>query len=444
MGILDYLGFNKPDEKRALSNFGSITTAAQLAEALELNSSDIDTADYKKNLEQGYIVNSYVAACINKKTTAAKEPVWELWVKDRHITKKPPVTSPYHSLWNILFEKHFYTGCYWDDIVEQSIIYNDLAGEYFLYCPDAAAAKRGNGYLTYLEPNEVEIKPSLYEIKKPNKPVKTISKEIKVGEITFEPVLHKFNWAAGSNRGISRLSSAWASVKITNSGSKWNYNLLKNGARPSFLMMFDGTGLDMTAEKYAKIKNSVGTFSGSDNTGKALVMQAGPNTNVVELGLNSKDMDFSMLEEISAKRIALALGVPPVLLGFKGDSTYSNIDTAYETLYTQTVMPELEAFRTQVEGWFRTLWPDISLKINYDNVMALNAVRNKELDYKLKMANFLTRNEMRELLGYEPEEDNINNTNNETTNETTSEDSGDIMEDNGNENDPSTTGTEND
>ena len=76
--------------------------------------------------------------------------------------------------------------------------------------------------------------------------------------------------------------------------------------------------------------------------------------------------------------------------------------------------------------------------------MALNAVRNKELDYKLKMANFLTRNEMRELLGYEPEEDNINNTNNETTNETTSEDSGDIMEDNGNENDPSTTGTEND
>lgn len=426
MGILDIFKSNKsPKTTRALSSLGSITTAEQLAEALDLIGEEIGKSDYTKNFKEGYVGNPYVNACINKKTTAAKQPVWEIWMNKRQIDKKPTVVSPNLSLWNMFYENHFYTGCTWDDIVAKALTYMDLAGEYFLYMPDPDAALRGNGYITFLEPDNVEITATEYLIKKDGKLVKTIPKEVMVNGKRFQPVLHKANWNKGEIRGLSRLTPAYASVKITNQGAQWNYNLLKNGARPSMLMMFDSTGLDMTAEKWAKLKLVISDFSGSKNAGKTLAIQAGPNTKITEMGLNAKDMDFLNLEEISAKRIALALGVPPVLLGFKGDSTFSNVEEANKSFYTQTIMPELEELRTAIEGWFKTLWGDaLQLKLNYDEVPAVYALTKTKTDEAILLfeKGIITQDEVRELLGWEPlpaeDDTNIIN-NNETTTETT-------------------------
>jgi Phage portal protein/Glycosyl hydrolase 108 len=37
-----------------------------------------------------------------------------------------------------------------------------------------------------------------------------------------------------------------------------------------------------------------------------------------------KDMDFIEAKNVAAREIALAIGVPPMLLGIPGDNTYSN------------------------------------------------------------------------------------------------------------------------
>ena len=57
------------------------------------------------------------------------------------------------------------------------------------------------------------------------------------------------------------------------------------------------------------------------------------------LSLTPKDMDFIEAKNSAAREIALALGVPPMLLGIPGDNTYSNYQEAQRTFWRQTVLP---------------------------------------------------------------------------------------------------------
>ena len=42
------------------------------------------------------------------------------------------------------------------------------------------------------------------------------------------------------------------------------------------------------------------------------------------MSLSPKDMDFLEAKHSAAREIALALGVPPMLLGIPGDNTFAN------------------------------------------------------------------------------------------------------------------------
>ena len=46
------------------------------------------------------------------------------------------------------------------------------------------------------------------------------------------------------------------------------------------------------------------------------------------MGLTPKDMDFIEAKHGAARDIALAFGVPPMLLGIPGDNTYANYQEA--------------------------------------------------------------------------------------------------------------------
>ena len=52
--------------------------------------------------------------------------------------------------------------------------------------------------------------------------------------------------------------------------------------------------------------------------------------------LSPKDMDFVEAKAAAAREIALAFGVPPLLLGLPGDSTHANYAEANRAFYRQT------------------------------------------------------------------------------------------------------------
>ena len=58
-----------------------------------------------------------------------------------------------------------------------------------------------------------------------------------------------------------------------------------------------------------------------------------------EMGFSPKDMEFIEAKNIAAREIALAFGVPPMLLGIPGDNTFANYSEANRNFWRQTVVP---------------------------------------------------------------------------------------------------------
>ena len=79
------------------------------------------------------------------------------------------------------------------------------------------------------------------------------------------------------------------------------------------------------------------SFRASGNAGRPLLLEGGLKWQA--LSLTPADMDFVALKEGAARDIALAFGVPPVLVGLPGDATYANAREAGRALYRQTILP---------------------------------------------------------------------------------------------------------
>jgi HK97 family phage portal protein len=60
------------------------------------------------------------------------------------------------------------------------------------------------------------------------------------------------------------------------------------------------------------------SFQGARNAGRPLLLEGGLDWK--PLSLSPKDMDFIEAKHAAAREIALALGVPPMLLGIPGDT----------------------------------------------------------------------------------------------------------------------------
>ena len=123
------------------------------------------------------------------------------------------------------------------------------------------------------------------------------------------------------------------------SRGRWNKALLDNAARPSGALSYEpADGSVLSADQFKRLKEELTSeFSGSGNAGRPLLLEGGLKWQA--MSLTPADMDFVALKEGAARDIALAFGVPPVLVGLPGDATYANAREAGRALYRQTILP---------------------------------------------------------------------------------------------------------
>jgi phage portal protein BeeE len=120
------------------------------------------------------------------------------------------------------------------------------------------------------------------------------------------------------------------------------------------------------------------------------------------MSLSPRGMDFISLKQMAAREIALALGVPPMLLGIPGDNTYSNYTEANRVLWRQTVIPLVQRTAAALSRWLTPAYgPGLTLKPDLDNLDALAADRDAQWA-RLQATTFLTDDEKRALVGYGP------------------------------------------
>ena len=98
--------------------------------------------------------------------------------------------------------------------------------------------------------------------------------------------------------------------------------------------------------------------------------------------------------------IALAFGVPPLLLGLPGDNTHANYAEANRAFYRQTVIPLVRRTAEALAHWLSPAFgAAVTLEPDLDAVEALSGER-ESLWRRVTAADFLTAEEKREAVGY--------------------------------------------
>lgn len=138
------------------------------------------------------------------------------------------------------------------------------------------------------------------------------------------PILHtRLFHPDNDHYGMSPIEAAATAIDIHNAAGAWNKALLDNSARPSGALVYAAKNGNLTGEQFSRLRGELETaFQGARNAGRPMLLEGGLDWK--PLSLSPKDMDFIAAKHAAAREIALALGVPPMLLGIPGDNTYSD------------------------------------------------------------------------------------------------------------------------
>jgi len=196
--------------------------------------------------------------------------------------------------------------------------------------------------------------------------------------------------------GMAPLEAAAQSLDIHNAAADWNKALLDNAARPSGALIYTAdTGL--TEAQFNRLKGELeANFQGASNAGRPLVLEGGLDWK--PMALSPAELDFVELKNAAAREIALAFGVPPMLLGIPGDNTYANYAEANRAFWRGTVVPLVRRVADDLSFWLGAGFGGVRLVAEVEGVEAL-AEDRAALWARVGGAEFLSDAEKRAMLG---------------------------------------------
>jgi len=198
--------------------------------------------------------------------------------------------------------------------------------------------------------------------------------------------------------GLGCLNAAAGAVAIHNAATCWNKALLDNAARPSGALVYDGPdGANLSPEQFDRLREELeAAFQGAANAGRPMLLEGGLSWQA--LSLSPHDMDFVALKAAAARDIALAFGVPPMLLGLPGDNSYANFREANKALWRQTILPLADKLLGALSQGLGPWMPGLRLSVDLNQLPALIDDRGALWD-RVAAADFLSPEEKRSMLG---------------------------------------------
>ncbi len=216
-----------------------------------------------------------------------------------------------------------------------------------------------------------------------------------------QPICHIKTFSPQDDHyGFSPMQAAASAVDVHNSASRWSKGLLDNAARPSGAIIYRGSDgqASLTPDQYDRLVDEMASqHQGAANAGRPMLLEGGLDWK--PMGFSPSDMEFQKTKEAAAREIAIAFGVPPMLLGIPGDAAYANYQEANRAFYRLTVLPLATRVAASVSEWLARLGGDrVELKPDLDQVSALSAERDNQWK-RVSLASFLTDVEKRAILG---------------------------------------------
>ena len=223
------------------------------------------------------------------------------------------------------------------------------------------------------------------------------------------PVCHIKNFHPQDDHyGFSPMQAAAMAMDVHNAASRWSKALLDNAARPSGAIVYKGAEGQgkLTEDQYDRLVSEMESHhQGARNAGRPMLLEGGLDWK--PMGFSPSDMEFQKTKDAAGREIALAYGVPPMLLGIQGDATYANYQEAHRAFYRLTVLPLATRVTAALAAWLAGFSGEmLDVKPDLDQVPALAAERDAQWS-RVAQADFLTQAEKRTLLGLPGEAEDV-------------------------------------
>ncbi|SEM44103.1 phage portal protein, HK97 family [Loktanella fryxellensis] len=220
-----------------------------------------------------------------------------------------------------------------------------------------------------------------------------------VGDVS--PVCHiKSFHPQDDHYGFSPMQAAAQAIDVHNAASAWSKALLDNAARPSGAIVYRGTDGQgqLSEDQFARLVDEMESqHQGARNAGRPMLLEGGLDWK--PMGFSPSDMEFRQTKEAAAREIAIAFGVPPMLLGIPGDATYANYQEANRAFYRLTVLPLATRVSSAVADWLSDFTGErLDIRPDLDQIAALSVERDSQWR-RVAGADFLSDAEKRRLLG---------------------------------------------
>ncbi|MBL4918276.1 phage portal protein [Szabonella alba] len=200
--------------------------------------------------------------------------------------------------------------------------------------------------------------------------------------------------------GFSPMQAAAVAMDVHLSATRWSKALLDNAARPSGAIVYRGAdgGSTLSADQYDRLVSEMESHhQGARNAGRPMLLEGGLDWK--PMGFSPSDMEFHKTKEAAAREIAIAFGVPPMLLGIPGDATYANYQEANRAFFRLTVLPLVGKVTAALSHWLSQWGGEAAeLRADLDQVPALAVERDQQWA-RVGAADFLTPAEKRAILG---------------------------------------------
>jgi HK97 family phage portal protein len=350
--------------------------------------------DYAGLAREGIMKNAIVYRCVRTIAESAASVPFLLYDGDNELTAHPLLallTRPNPEEDGIAFFARWYA-------------FLQCAGNAYLEAATAGGAVRA---LYTLRPDRVAVVPgargwpAAYDYTVDGRTTR-IARDAATG---FLPVLHATLFhPLDDYYGLSPVEAAANAIEVHNAGAAWTKALLDNAARPSGALVYRGPdgAPGLTDDQFVRLKRELeDAYQGAGNAGRPMVLEGGLDWK--SMSYTPADMDFAGTRDVAAREIALAFGVPPMLLGIPGDNTYSNYREANLSFWRQTVLPLVGRTTAALTRWLGPRFGE-SLRLAYDaDAVDALAIERESIWDRLNAATFLTENEKRAAAGYGPQ-----------------------------------------
>lgn len=352
---------------------------------------------YEINAREGYESNPIVYRCIRLVAEALKAMPLQVFDGESEL-------EPTHPLRMVLDSPNPRQA--FGDLVDEMVGHLFLGGEVFLegVTPEFGSARGQLAEVYALRPDRMAVIPGDDGL------AMAYDFEGSTGTLRFpapargwQPILHIRQWNPRDHwRGFPIVAPAAAPADEYSEAVSQSRSLIANSVMPSGALVYmpkEGQG-NLSDEQFERLKAELNEeHMGPENQGKPLILD---NMDWKPMGFTPRDAMAVEQRNAASRETALALGVPPLILGLPGDSTFANYEEANLAFYRQTVAPLATFLADKLTRWVRPLaGPGVRVAFDLEKSPLGEAERKVRWE-RVKGADMLTIDEKRAELGFEP------------------------------------------